>query len=162
MATQPQPDYWQMTNKELVIICKQLGIHRWSGKRKKDLIAMIKATLPPSELLEPIHEEPQEPQEPQELRAPHTTPVSTTPNPPQPLPPPSPEPYEFLDETLLEHANRARAFLPKSPTNEYEEPIQECNAAQTTPATEAPMVRLPVGMAAISFADMDNIRFIEY
>ena len=83
---------------------------------------------------------------------------------PTPLPtrPPSPEPYEFLDETLLEHANRARAFLPKSPTNEDEEPIQECNAAQTTPATEAPMERLPVGMVAISFADMDNIRFIEY
>ena len=149
MATQPQPDYWQMTNKQLVIICKQLSIPRWSGKRKKDLIAMIKAAIPPLP-------------EPQELHAPHTTPVSTTPNPPQPLPPPSPEPYEFLDETLLEHANRARAFLPKSPTNEDEEPIQECNAAQTTPATEAPMVRLPVGMAAISFADMDNIRFIEY
>ena len=149
MATQPQPDYWQMTNKQLVIICKQLSIPRWSGKRKKDLIAMIKAAIPP-------------PPEPQELRAPHTTPVSITPNPPQPLPPPSPEPYEFLDETLLEHANRARAFLPKSPTNEDEEPIQECNAAQTTPATEAPMVRLPVGMVAISFADMDNIRFIEY
>ena len=92
---------------------------------------------------------------------------------PTPLPtrPPSPlerEPYEFLDETLMEHANRARAFLPKSPTNEDEEPepepepSQEWSAAQTTPATEAPMVRLPVGMAAISFADMDNIRFIEY
>ena len=83
---------------------------------------------------------------------------------PTPLPsrPPSPEPYEFLDEMLLEHANRARAFLPKSPTNDDEEPTQECNAAQTTPATEAPMVRLPVGMAAISFTDMDNIAFIEY
>ena len=83
---------------------------------------------------------------------------------PTPLPtrPPSPEPYEFLDETLLEHANRARAFLPKSPSNEDEAPIQEWSAAQTTPATEAPMVRLPVGMAAISFADMDNIAFIEY
>ena len=86
---------------------------------------------------------------------------------PTPLPtrPPSPmerEPYEFLDETLIEHANRARAFLPKSPNNEDEETIQEWSAAQTTPATEAPMVRLPVGMAAISFADMDNIAFIEY
>lgn len=141
MATQPQPDYWQMTNKELVVICKMHRIQRWSGKRKKDLIALIKQhiadTTPPAP--PPIAE-------------------------PTPLPtrPPSPEPYEFLDETLMEHANRARAFLPKSPTNEDEEPIQEWSAAQTTPATEAPMVRLPVGMAAISFADMDNIRFIEY
>ena len=145
MAAQQQPDYWQMTNKELVVICKQLSIPKWSGKRKKDLIAMIKqhivdTTSPPAP---PLTVEP--------------TPLPT--RPPSPL---AQEPYEFLDETLLEHANRARAFLPKSPTNEDWEPIQEWSAAQTTPATEAPMVRLPVGMAAISFADMDNIRFIEY
>jgi len=136
---QQQPDYWQMTNKELVVICKKFSIPKWSGKRKKDLIAMIKQhvadTTPPPPAVEPT---------------------------PLPSRPPSPEPYEFLDETLMEHANRARAFLPKSPTNEDEEPAQECNAAQTTPAAEGPMVRLPVGMAAISFADMDNIRFIEY
>lgn len=148
MATQPQqPDYWQMTNKELVVICKQHGIQKWSGKRKKDLIAMIK-----QHITEPV---------------PSPSPAPSPAAEPTPLPtrPPSPlaqEPYEFLDETLLEHANRARAFLPKSPINEDEEPIQEWSAAQTTPATEAPMVRLPVGMAAISFADMDNIAFIEY
>ena len=152
---QQQPDYWAMTNKQLITICKELSIQRWSGKRKKDLIAMIKATILASPVgLEQMYEE---------TPAPHTTPVPTTPNPPQPLPPPSPEPYELLDETLMEHANRALAFLPKSPTNEDEEPqIQEWSAAQTTPATEAPIVRLPVGMAAISLADMDNIRFIEY
>jgi len=140
---QQQPDYWQMTNKELVVICKKFSIPKWSGKRKKDLIAMIKQHIA------------------------DTTPPAPPPAvEPTPLPsrPPSPEPYEFLDETLMEHANRARAFLPKSPTNEDEEPepAQECNAAQTTPAAEGPMVRLPVGMAAISFADIDNIRFIEY
>ena len=75
---------------------------------------------------------------------------------PTPLPtrPPSPEPYEFLDETLLEHANRARAFLPKSPNNEDEEASQEWSAAQTTPATEGPIVRFPVGIAAISVDDI--------
>ena len=140
--TQAQPDYWQMTNKELVVICKQLSIPKWSGKRKKDLIAMIKQHIA-------------------EIAQPPAPPPTLEPT-PLPTRPPSPEPYEFLDETLLEHANRARAFLPKSPTNEDEEPIQEWSAAQTTPATEAPIVRLPVGMAAISFADMDNIRFIEY
>ena len=139
---QTQPDYWQMTNKELVVICKQLSIPKWSGKRKKDLIAMIKQHIA-------------------ETAQPPAPPPTVDPT-PLPTRPPSPEPYEFLDETLLEHANRARAFLPKSPTNEDEEPIQEWSAAQTTPATEAPIVRLPVGMAAISFADMDNIRFIEY
>ena len=145
MATQQQqPDYWQMTNKELVAICKELSIHRWSGKRKKDLIAMIK-----QHIMETVPVPPPAP-------APTVEPT------PLPTRPPSPEPYEFLDETLLEHANRARAFLPKSPTNEEEEPIQEWSAAQTTPATEAPMVRLPVGIAAISLSDMDNIRFIEY
>ena len=131
-----------MTNKELVVICKQLSIPKWSGKRKKDLIAMIKQHIA-------------------ETAQPPAPPPTVDPT-PLPTRPPSPEPYEFLDETLLEHANRARAFLPKSPTNEDEEPIQEWSAAQTTPATEAPIVRLPVGMAAISFADMDNIRFIEY
>ena len=140
--TQAQPDYWQMTNKELVVICKQLSIPKWSGKRKKDLIAMIKQHIA-------------------EIAQPPAPPPTLEPT-PLPTRPPSPEPYEFLDETLLEHANRARAFLPKSPTNEDEEPIQEWSAAQTTPATEAPIVRLPVGMAAISFTDMDNIRFIEY
>jgi Rho termination factor, N-terminal domain len=151
MATQQQqqPDYWQMTNKELVVICKQLGIQRWSGKRKKDLIALIK-----------LHSV-------ESLPAPPPAPPPTLEPTPLPTRPPSPlerEPYEFLDETLMEHANRARAYLPKSPTNldENMEPAQEWSAAQTTPATEAPMVRLPVGMAAISFADMDNIRFIEY
>ena len=145
MATQQQqPDYWQMTNKELVAICKELSIHRWSGKRKKDLIAMIK-----QHIMETVPVPPPAP-------APTVEPT------PLPTRPPSPEPYEFLDETLLEHANRARAFLPKSPTNEEEEPIQEWSAAQTKPATEAPMVRLPVGIAAISLSDMDNIRFIEY
>ena len=140
---QQQPDYWQMTNKELVVICKKFSIPKWSGKRKKDLIAMIKQHIA------------------------DTTPPAPPPAvEPTPLPsrPPSPEPYEFLDETLMEHANRARAFLPKSPTNldENMEPVHEWSAAQTTPATEAPMVRLPVGMDAISFADMDNIAFIEY
>jgi hypothetical protein len=142
---QQQPDYWQMTNKELVVICKKFSIPKWSGKRKKDLIALIKqhiveSTSPP---------------------APPPT-VEPTPLPTRPPSPMEREPYEFLDETLIEHANRARAFLPKSPNNEDEETIQEWSAAQTTPATEAPMVRLPVGMAAISFADMDNIAFIEY
>jgi hypothetical protein len=149
MATQQQqqqqPDYWAMTNKQLIDICKEHRISRWSGKRKKDLIAMIKqyivdTTSPP---------------------APPPT-VEPTPLPSRPPSPLEREPYEFLDETLMEHANRARAFLPKSPTNEDEEPDQEWSAAQTTPATEAPMVRLPVGMAAISLADMDNIAFIEY
>ena len=147
MATQPQPDYWAMTNKQLIDICKEHRISRWSGKRKKDLIAMIKQHIV--------------------MPAPPPT-VEPTPLPSRPPSPLEREPYEFLDETLMEHANRARAFLPKSPTNEDEEPepepepAQEWSAAQTTPATEAPMVRLPVGMAAISFADMDNIRFIEY
>ena len=147
MATQPQPDYWAMTNKQLIDICKEHRISRWSGKRKKDLIAMIKQHIV--------------------MPAPPPT-VDPTPLPTRPPSPLEREPYEFLDETLMEHANRARAFLPKSPTNEDEEPepepepSQEWSAAQTTPATEAPMVRLPVGMAAISFADMDNIRFIEY
>jgi len=142
MATQQQqqPDYWAMTNKQLIDICKEHRISRWSGKRKKDLIAMIKqhiAMPAPPPTLEPT---------------------------PLPTRPPSPEPYEFLDETLMEHANRARAYLPKSPTNEDEtpEPVQECNAAQTTPATVGPIVRFPVGIAAISLADMANIRFIEY
>ena len=148
MATQQQqPDYWAMTNKQLIDICKEHRISRWSGKRKKDLIAMIKQHIVES------------------LPTPPPAPPPTVDPTPLPTRPPSPlerEPYEFLDETLMEHANRARAFLPKSPTNEDWEPIQECNAAQTTPATEAPMVRLPVGMAAISFADMDNIAFIEY
>ena len=148
MATQQQqPDYWAMTNKQLIDICKEHRISRWSGKRKKDLIAMIKQHIV--------------------MPAPPPT-VDPTPLPTRPPSPLEREPYEFLDETLMEHANRARAFLPKSPTNEDEEPEpepepdQEWSAAQTTPATEAPMVRLPVGMAAISFADMDNIRFIEY
>ena len=133
---QPQPDYWQMTNKELVVICKQFSIPKWSGKRKKDLIAMIKQHIVESSPVPP--------------------PVSPPTVEPTPLPtrPPSPEPYEFLDETLLEHANRARAFLPKSPTNEDEEPIQEWSAAQTTPATEGPIVRFPVGIAAISVDDI--------
>jgi hypothetical protein len=138
---QQQPDYWAMTNKQLIDICKEHRISRWSGKRKKDLIAMIKQHIV--------------------MPAPPPT-VEPTPLPSRPPSPLEREPYEFLDETLMEHANRARAFLPKSPTNEDEEPAQEWSAAQTTPATEAPMVRLPVGMAAISFADMDNIRFIEY
>ena len=145
MATQQQPDYWHMTNKELVVICKQFSIPKWSGKRKKDLIAMIKQHIV-------------------DTTSPPAPPPTLEPT-PLPTRPPSPmehEPYEFLDETLMEHANRARAFLPKSPTNEDEKPAQEWSAAQTTPATEAPMVRLPVGMAAISFSDMDNIRFIEY
>ena len=150
MEQQPQPDYWQMTNKELVVICKQLSIPKWSGKRKKDLIAMIRQHIVES------------------LQTKESTPVpSPAPPPtvePTPLPtrPPSPEPYEFLDETLMEHANRARAFLPKSPTNEAAEQPQECNADQITPATDGPMVRLPVLTEAISLADMDNIRFIEY
>ena len=142
---QQQPDYWQMTNKELVVICKKFSIPKWSGKRKKDLIALIKQHIA-------------------ESTSPPAPPPTVEPT-PLPTRPPSPmerEPYEFLDETLIEHANRARAFLPKSPNNEDEETIQECNAAQTTPATEGPMVRFPVGMAAISFADMDNIAFIEY
>jgi hypothetical protein len=144
-AQQQQPDYWQMTNKQLIDICKMHRIQRWSGKRKKDLIALIKqhiveSTSPP---------------------APPPT-VEPTPLPTRPPSPMEREPYEFLDETLMEHANRARAFLPKSPTNEGAEPYQECNAVQTTPATDAPIVRLPVGMAAISFADIDNIAFIEY
>ena len=155
MATQQQqqqPDYWQMTNKELVVICKQLGIQRWSGKRKKDLIAMIKIHIVESLRITMV---------PPPAPPPTLEPTPLPTRPPSPL---SPEPYEFLDETLLEHANRARAFLPKSPTNldENMEPVHEWSAAQTTPATEAPMVRLPVGMAAISFADMDNIAFIEY
>jgi len=87
MATQQQqqPDYWAMTNKQLIDICKEHRISRWSGKRKKDLIAMIKqhiAMPAPPPTLEPT---------------------------PLPTRPPSPEPYEFLDETLMEHANRARA-----------------------------------------------------
>jgi len=147
---QQQPDYWSMTNKELIIMCKKFSIHRWSGKRKKDLIAMIKAAIPPPSSLAPIQEEPH----------PHApTPVPT----PLPTRPHSPEPYEFLDETLLEHANRARAFLPKSPTNEDEPPQdQEWSAVQTTPATEGPIVRLPVGMAAMSAADIDMSLHIEF
>ena len=141
---QPQPDYWQMTNKELVVICKQFSIPKWSGKRKKDLIAMIKQHITETSPVPP------------------PAPPPTVEPTPLPTRPPSPEPYEFLDETLLEHANRARAFLPKSPNNEDEEASQEWSAAQTTPATEGPIVRFPVGMAAISFADMDNIAFIEY
>ena len=52
MVTNAEPDYWSLTNKELIAICKKLSISRWSGKRKKDLIAMIKAAeqepvLPP-------------------------------------------------------------------------------------------------------------------
>ena len=127
---QPAPDYWTMTNKELITICKKLSIQRWSGKRKKDLIAMIRAKE-----LEAVPEE----------------------EPPRPA---SPEPYEFLDALLLEHANRVLASLPKSPITDDE--VQECKAAQTTPATEAPIVRLPVGMAAISFADIDDNFFIEF
>lgn len=133
---QPQPDYWQMTNKELVVICKQFSIPKWSGKRKKDLIAMIKQHITETSPVPP------------------SAPPPTVEPTPLPTRPPSPEPYEFLDETLLEHANRARAFLPKSPTNEDEEPIQEWSAAQTTPATEGPIVRFPVGMAAISVDDI--------
>jgi hypothetical protein len=150
MATQQQqqqPDYWQMTNKQLVAICKELSIHRWSGKRKKDLIAMIK-----QHIVETVPVPPP---------APAPT-VEPTPLPSRPATPLEKEPYEFLDETLMEHANRARAFLPKSPTNEEEEPIQEWSAPQTTPATVGPIVRLPVGMAAISLSDIANIRFIEY
>ena len=156
MEQQPQPDYWIMTNKELIHICKQLSIPKWSGKRKKDLIAMIRQYIAESSRTK------------ESLRTKESTPVP----PPAPLPtvestplptrPPSPEPYEFLDETLMEHANRARAFLPKSPINEEDEQPQECSADQITPATDGPMVRLPVGMAAISLADMANIRFIEY
>jgi len=145
MEPAPQPDYWQMTNKQLIDICKMHRISRWSGKRKKDLIAMIKQHI-------------------LDTTSPPAPPPTLEPT-PLPTRPPSPmehEPYEFLDETLMEHANRARAFLPKSPTNEDEKPAQEWSAAQTTPAAEGPMVRLPVGMAAISFSDMDNIRFIEY
>ena len=145
MATQQQqPDYWQMTNKQLIDICKEHRIHRWSGKRKKDLIAMIRQHIVET------------------VPAPPPPTADPTPLPTRPPSPMAQEPYELLDETLLEHANRARAFLPKSPTNEDEEATHEWSAAQTTPATEAPMVRLPVGIAAISFADMDNIRFIEY
>jgi len=144
MEPAPQPDYWQMTNKQLIDICKMHRIQRWSGKRKKDLIALIKQHIAET------------------VPVPPPAPPPTVEPTPLPTRPPSPEPYEFLDETLIEHANRARAFLPKSPTNEGAEPYQEWSAAQTTPATEAPMVRLPVGMAAISFADMDNIAFIEY
>ena len=141
MATQqPQPDYWAMTNKQLIDICKEHRISRWSGKRKKDLIAMIK-----QHIAEPVPA-------PSPVLAPPPAPTVE----PTPLPtrPPSPEPYEFLDETLLEHANRARAFLPKSPNNEDEEASQEWSAAQTTPATEGPIVRFPVGIAAISVDDI--------
>jgi len=144
MATQQQPDYWTMTNKQLIDICKTHRISRWSGKRKKDLIAMIKQHIAET------------------VSVPPPAPPPTLEPTPLPSRPPSPEPYEFLDETLIEHANRARAYLPKSPTNMDTEPVQECNAAQTTPATVGPMVRFPVGMAAISLADMANIRFIEY
>ena len=147
-TTQPLPDYWAMTNKELIIICKNLSIQRWSGKRKKDLVALIRAKI--GESLEVLPEVP-----------------TPTPTPTRPQSPPvldtekEKEPYEFLDETLLEHANRARAFLPKSPTPE-EEPTYEWKAAQTTPATEGPIVRLPVGTAANSFTDMDISLHIEF
>jgi len=50
METNAAPDYWSLTNKELIAICKKLSISRWSGKRKKDLIAMIKA----AEVKEPV------------------------------------------------------------------------------------------------------------
>jgi hypothetical protein len=136
-----QPDYWAMTNKELVTICKEHRIHRWSGKRKKDLIAMIRAAT----ATVPV------------LNAPPPTPVPTplpTPLPTRPASPLSQEPYEFLDELLVEHANRARAFLPKSPTDEEETHTYEWSAVQTTPATEGPIIRFPVGIAAISAADI--------
>ena len=99
-----QPDYWQMTNKELIVICKQLNIPKWSGKRKKDLIAMIKATFPAPE--------PNPQPEPQ----PNPQPVS--PLPPRPS---SPEPYEMLDALLMEHAMRVLASLPKSPVSEFDD-----------------------------------------
>jgi len=116
---QQQPDYWTMTNKQLIEICKEHRISRWSGKRKKDLIALIKqhntdnllAVIKP----EPEPEPDPEP-EPEAIPAPAPTPVSAQSA--LPTRPHTPEPYELLDETLMYHANLARAFLPKSPVNE--------------------------------------------
>jgi hypothetical protein len=100
MMTEQQPDYWTMTNKELVEICKKHSISRWSGKRKKDLIEMIKQhiadTAPPSQQAPPF---------------PPFQPIKDKDK--------DPEPYEMLDALLLEHANRALASLPKSPINEF-------------------------------------------
>lgn len=137
---QQQPDYWTMTNKQLITICKEHRISRWSGKRKKDLIAMIRVATA----------------SPYVESAPPPTAVSTavpTPVPTRPASPVDPEPYESLDTILIEHANRARAFLPKSPTDEEAE-AYEWSAVQTTPATEGPIVRFPVGIAAISADDI--------
>jgi hypothetical protein len=99
--TEQQPDYWAMTNKELVEICKKHSISRWSGKRKKDLVAMIKQHIAD--------------------KAPQSSPLPPfPPSPPfQPIKDKDPEPYEMLDALLLEHANRALASLPKSPINEF-------------------------------------------
>lgn len=141
MATQQQqPDYWTMTNKELITICKEHRISRWSGKRKKDLIAMIRAATAP----------------PYVESAPPPTVVPTAVPTPVPTRPPSPlaqEPYESLDAILMEHANRALAFLPKSPIDEEAE-AYEWSAVQTTPAIFGPIVRFPVGIAAISADDI--------
>ena len=156
MEQQPQPDYWIMTNKELIHICKTLNITRWSGKRKKDLIAMIKAATTP-----PVVEEQNTITAVNPDFCAKCNMMCGLPSLPQ-EPEPEPEPYEMLDVLLLEHANLVSASLPKSPINEEDEQPQECSADQITPATDGPMVRLPVGMAAISLADMADIRFIEY
>ena len=99
---QQQPDYWTMTNKELIEICKKHSISRWSGKRKKDLIAMIKQHI--TDTLAPA--------------SPPLPPLPPIP-PFQPVKEKDPEPYEMLDALLLEHANRTLASLPKSPINEF-------------------------------------------
>jgi len=104
------PDYWIMTNKQLIEICKTHRISRWSGKRKKDLIALIKQHfVDNANLLEVIKEEPESTPAPAPTPAPVESPLPSRPH--------SPEPYEMLDETLMYHANLARAFLPKSPVN---------------------------------------------
>jgi NH3-dependent NAD+ synthetase len=104
-----------MTNKQLIEICKEHRISRWSGKRKKDLIALIKQHfVDNANLLEVIKEEPV----PESTLAPAPTPAPEPVESALPTRPHTPEPYEMLDETLMYHANLARAFLPKSPVNE--------------------------------------------